>query len=208
MPVQVYSIGPLGTNCYLFHNDVDAVVVDPGGDMEQGLADVMLYLNTHKLRLAAILCSHLHFDHIYGVAHLHEVTGAPVFAHEADIPMLDNEMGGGGKWGFASVAPFTPQPLAEGRHRFGSLECDVLHTPGHTPGSLSFSFPEEKALFGGDLLFYRSVGRSDFPGGDAQALIHSIRTQIYTLPDDTTVYPGHGQATTVAAEKAGNPFTR
>ena len=208
MSVQAYPIGPLGTNCYLFHNGVDAVMVDPGGDMDQGLDEVLGYLNVNKLHLAAILCSHLHFDHIYGVAHVHEVTGAPVYAHVADFPMLENEMGGGGKWGFATVTPFAPQPLAEGRHRFGSLECDVLHTPGHTPGGLSFSFPDEKVLFAGDLLFYRSVGRSDFPGGNGSTLIESIKTKVYCLPDDTAVYPGHGQSTTVGAEKAGNPFTR
>ncbi len=208
MPVQTFAIGPLGTNCYVFHNDVDAVMIDPGGSMNEGLNEVMHFLNIQKLQLRAILCTHLHFDHILGVAHVHEVTGAPIYAHEDDRFMLDNEMGGGGKWGFPKVIPFSSTALAEGSHSFGSITIKALHTPGHTPGGVSLYVEDEQVLFSGDLLFFRSVGRTDFPRSDTGALLDSIKTKVYALPSTTVVYPGHGPSTTVADEMASNPFTQ
>lgn len=202
MPVQTFSLGPLETNCYTVHAHGEAVVVDPGGDPK----DVLDFLEQHALKLQAILVTHLHFDHIYGVAALHKATGAPVLTPPADAHLLQSEFGAGGVWGFPKVESFESTPLKTGELQLGSLRCSVLDTPGHTPGSMTFYFAEEQAVVTGDVIFYRSIGRTDFPGGDQDALLSSIREQIFTLPGNTAVYPGHGMATTVDDEKHNNPY--
>ena len=201
MPIATFPLGPLDTNCYVIHRD-QAVVVDPGGDP----AAILQFLQDNHLALSAILLTHLHFDHLYGVSALHNATQAPVLAPVGDEQLLHTEAGGGGIWGFPKVPSFAYAPLEDGEHRFGALQCTVMRTPGHTPGSLSFYFPEEQAVFTGDLLFYRSVGRTDFPGGDHAALLNSIRDSIFTLPGATKVYPGHGSCTSVEDEQHNNPY--
>lgn len=202
MPVQTFPLGPLETNCHIVSNKVDAVVIDPGGDPKPVLA----FLEKHHLKLQAILVTHLHFDHLYGVAALHKSTDAPVMVPPADAHLLGSEFGSGGVWGFPKVENFESTPLKAGELTLGSLRCTVLDTPGHTPGSVSFYFPDEEAACTGDLLFYRSIGRTDFPGGDLDTLLHSVRQQIFTLPGKTDVFPGHGLATTVDDEKNNNPY--
>lgn len=202
MPIATFPLGPLDTNCYVVHRDGQAVVVDPGGEP----TEVLQFLQHENLALSAILLTHLHFDHLYGVAALHKATGAPVRGPAGDAALLQTEAGGGGIWGFPKVPPFDSEPLSEGEHRFGTLDCTVMATPGHTPGSLAFYFPEEQAVITGDLLFYRSVGRTDFPGGDHAALLNSIRERIFTLPGNTKVYPGHGPSTSVDDEQHNNPY--
>lgn len=202
MPIATFPLGPLDTNCYIIHRDGQAVVVDPGGDP----AAILQFLQDDHLELVAILLTHLHFDHLYGVSALHEATQAPVMAPAGDEQLLQTEAGGGGIWGFPKVPSFVSTPLKEGEHSFGTLQCTVMTTPGHTPGSLSFYFPDEQAVFTGDLLFYRSVGRTDFPGGDHAALLNSIRDSIFTLPGTTKVYPGHGPCTSVEDEQHNNPY--
>ena len=201
MPLATFPLGPLQTNCYLLHNGDQAVAVDVGGDP----AAVTAYLKEHGLHLAAILITHMHFDHLYGVASLISATGAPAYVPEGDAPIRDTEASRGGIWGFPPVPPFDGLPLPHDAVAFGGMACTVLDTPGHTPGGVSFYFPGEGVVFTGDALFYRSVGRTDFPGGSEEVLIDSIRRRLFALPPETKVCPGHGPMTTIGEEKIGNP---
>ena len=202
MPVATFPLGPLQTNSYLIHNAGQAVAVDVGGEP----APMLEYLAEHKLVLAVICLTHRHFDHLYGVAELAGVTKAVVYAPTGDDSLAETESGKGGIWGFPPVPPFDSLPMHTGLTSFGGMECRVLETPGHTPGGVSLYFPAEKLVFTGDALFYRSMGRTDFPGGDQGTLLRSIKDVLFTLPDDTTVYPGHGPATSIGDERKNNPF--
>lgn len=202
MPIYTTSIGPLETNCHIIAVEGCAVAVDVGGEP----TPVLELLTQNALRLVAVCITHLHFDHLYGVAALHKATGASVYAPNDDAHLMQSELGSGGVWGFARVAPFDWSPLTLGQQRFGPIQCTVLHTPGHTPGSVSLYFPQENAVCSGDALFYRSIGRTDFPGGNLDTLLKSIREQLFTLPPKTRILPGHGPETTVDAEQRHNPF--
>lgn len=202
MRIAVFPLGSLQTNCYLIVSGNAAAAVDPGGDP----APVLAHMKEHNLTLSHILLTHLHFDHTFGVAALVRETGATVLASSDDAYMLETELGRGGIWGLPEVEAFTFTPAVPGDLSLPVGECRVLLTPGHTPGGLSFYFPALKSVFAGDTLFARSVGRTDFPGGNLENLMHSITTQLYALPDETTVYPGHGPETTIAGERLNNPF--
>ena len=178
------------------------MAVDVGGDP----APMLDYLRKHKLALAAICITHRHFDHLYGVATLEQATGAPVYVPKGDDSLAGTESSQGGLWGFPPVPPFSCRPMPEGEVSFGGMDCRVLNTPGHTPGGVSLYFPGEGVVFTGDALFYRSVGRTDFPGGDHATLLHSVREVLFKLPDATRVFPGHGPATSIGDEKLNNPF--
>lgn len=202
MDVRVFPLGPLETNSFLCVEGKKAVVVDAGGDPGQ----VMRAIEAEGLTLERILLTHMHCDHIYGVRELCEATKTPVVAGAGEAAILETDICRGGFMGLPMVPEFPFSPVGAGETRLLDQPCLILETPGHTPGSLSFSFPESKVVFTGDLLFARSIGRSDFPGGDHDTLIRSVREKIFTLPDDTVVYPGHGPRTTVGAEKRHNPF--
>ncbi|ABB37587.1 beta-lactamase domain protein [Oleidesulfovibrio alaskensis G20] len=202
MTIRTFPIGPLETNCHILSHQGQALAVDPGGDPAQ----LLEYCTEKSLQLKHILLTHLHFDHLYGVAALAERTGAQVSANNADAYLMQTELGKGGMFGFPRVQPFDFTALEAGEHTFIGLSCTVLETPGHTPGSFSFYFPQAEAVFVGDLLFHRSVGRTDFPGGDSATLLNSVKKAIFSLPDTTVVYPGHGIETTVGDEKLNNPF--
>lgn len=202
MKVEVFPLGPLETNCFLIHNGREAVAVDPGGSP----APVLDYLEKEGLTLTRILLTHLHFDHTYGVAELALASGATVLASGLDRYMLESELGRGGVWGLPLVEDYDFEDLKPGDITLLDSACSVLATPGHTPGGLSFYFPDIQAVFAGDALFYRSIGRSDFPGGSQQTLVASIRETLFALPDETTVYPGHGDKTRIGDERRNNPF--
>lgn len=202
MAVAAFPIGPLQTNSYLIHKTSRAMAIDVGGDP----APMLEYLHTHNLKLDAICITHRHFDHMYGVAALEEATGAIIYIPQDDDSLAGTESGKGGVWGFPPVPEFTASPMPMGRTVFGDMVCDVLKTPGHTPGGVSLYFPDEHAVFSGDALFYRSIGRTDFPGGDHDTLLHSVKDVLFKLPADTTVYPGHGPTSNIGDEIANNPF--
>lgn len=202
MRIDTFQLGPLETNCHLLSENGQALAVDPGGDP----AEVLAHLTQNGLTLRTILITHLHCDHLYGCAALAKATGAPVLASPLDAYLMQNPLGRGGFMGLPMVAPFDYQDVSPGETEFIGLPCQVLHTPGHSPGSLSFHFPTDKILISGDVIFYRSVGRTDFPGGDTEVLAASIREKIYTLPRDTAIYPGHGPETTVHEEMLHNPY--
>lgn len=202
MHVVDFPLGPLDTNCYVIFNETEAVAVDPGGPPQP----VIDFLQQKNLKLTHILLTHLHFDHTYGVASLAAATGANVLASNKDGHMLENEQGKGGMWGLPKVQPYSFEPVEEGELPLLGSFCTVLATPGHTPGGLSFYFPALKAVFAGDTLFYRSVGRTDFPGGNTETLLSSIHGKLFTLPEETTVFPGHSERTSIGEEKRNNPF--
>lgn len=200
MELAVFNLGPLGTNSYLLHNGKEAVMFDVGGEP----SEVLKYLKEKGLTLKEILVTHMHFDHVLGVTALAESTGAEVWANSRDSYLLGN-LGDG--W---PVIPrdFKFSELDEGEKNVLNVKCQVLSTPGHTPGSLSYYFQDFGTVFVGDVLFYRSVGRTDFPGGNTETLMNSIRQKLYTLPGQTAVYPGHNLETNIADEKRLNSLVQ
>lgn len=202
MTVKTMPLGPLETNCYILSHEGRAVVVDPGGDP----APLLEYLEKEGLTVEAILNTHLHFDHTYGNKALAEATGLSVQASKEDAPLLDQELGRGGMMGLPTVPEYEYSPLEAGEAEFAGMQCSIFATPGHSNGSLTFYFPEAGCAFVGDLIFYRSIGRTDFPGGSLETLKASVEKHVFTLPDETVLYPGHGPETSVGDEKNHNPF--
>jgi glyoxylase-like metal-dependent hydrolase (beta-lactamase superfamily II) len=203
---ETFPVGPLRCNCTLLANleSREAIVVDPGDE----IADILARLARHHLTLKQIIVTHAHIDHVGGAAQLKRVTGAPVLFHPADLPILDMlEMQAG--W----LGIPTPEKVAldQSAHDglatgIPGLEAEVIHTPGHTPGSICLLFPKQELLLAGDTLFAGSVGRTDLPGGDTRTLLHSIHTRVLLLPERTLVVPGHGEETTLRQERETNPF--
>lgn len=211
MPLQItsLSLGYIGTNCYIAADSEskDAVVIDPGGD-----APVVLKAAAEMgATLRAVWLTHAHFDHWGGVAEIVRALNIPVALHSLDLPLYRN-LGGAKQWG----VPMEPGPepailldsyvSSEKRLEIGDLKFEVRFVPGHTPGHVAFYQKEAGALFGGDVLFQGSIGRTDFPGSSFETLIESIRTQFLSLPDSTIVYSGHGRETTIGDERRHNPF--
>jgi len=202
MELKTFHLGPLQTNCYLLCGDGEAVAVDPGGNP----AAVLEHLERAGLTLTHILNTHLHFDHTYGNRELSEATGATVYASRDDLVLLESWLGRGGDMGLPLVDEYAVTPLAPGTHTFAGFECRVFATPGHSPGSLTFHFPAAGAACVGDLIFYRSIGRTDFPGGSLEQLKASVRSHIFTLPPETRLLSGHGPETTAGEEHLHNPY--
>ncbi|HSJ55082.1 MAG TPA: MBL fold metallo-hydrolase [Anaerolineae bacterium] len=207
MLVEILPVGMLQTNCYLAGCEETraAVIIDPGGHPQRILGAV----ERHGLTVKYVLNTHGHFDHTDANKAIVEATGAPLAAHALERPLLQ-AAGGAAMFGLAGKAG--PEPdidLKDGDELVvGTLRFQVLHAPGHTPGHICFYEDTEKVLFDGDVLFYRGIGRADLPGGDPEQLLASIHRVLYTLPDETTVYSGHGQATTIGEEKRHNPWVR
>lgn len=201
MPIHTLPLGALETNCYIVYKDNNALVIDPGGTSTEDLTTIIDVLKEEKCSVQAILCTHLHFDHVFSTARLHEYLQVPIFASDADDFLLK-----GGIRDWPNVEPFQKIHITEGPQTLGVFSYEVLYTPGHTPGSLSLYFKEMNSLFTGDLLFYHSVGRTDLPRGDTQTLLNSLHKKIFVLPPKTIVYPGHGCPTSVEEERTNNPY--
>ncbi|HEY5494545.1 MAG TPA: MBL fold metallo-hydrolase [Candidatus Anoxymicrobiaceae bacterium] len=205
MNIETFTDLSFGTNTYLVWNEgsKDALLIDAG------LATRMIleFLKKEELQLEAILITHAHPDHIAGAADLAEATGADVYLHEIEIQALDMmPQAMLAMLGIEDLRkPTDMKPLSGGQTlELAGLEIKVLHTPGHSPGSTSFLI--DSALFDGDLVFRGSIGRTDFPGGDFEALMNSVREHVFVLDPETKVYPGHMGATTVGLERRTNPF--
>ncbi len=200
--IQTFPLGPLDVNCYLLSHNGEALVVDAGGAPDPVIAAI----KKDNLKLTHILNTHLHFDHCYGNAALQKAYGLEILAGKEDVELLGSELGAGGVYGFPLVDPYKVTACEAGERTILGVKCKFLHTPGHTPGSLSFYFPEFDLVFTGDVLFHRSVGRTDFPRGNAKDLRRSIKEVLFTLPDLTSAYPGHGEPTNIGDEKLNNPY--
>jgi hydroxyacylglutathione hydrolase len=204
--LEVVSLpnGQFAENCYLVadRRTREAVIIDPGEEPAMFLAE----LDTRAWSLRAIWLTHAHIDHIIGVAAVHAATGAPIYLHPLDRPIYDALPQYGGWVGMQLERP--PAPDRELRPdqvlKVGGFDFTVRFTPGHSPGSVSFVGPG--MVFGGDVLFNGSVGRTDLPGGDATTLMASIQSQLLSLPDSTVVHSGHGPDTTIGIERLTNPF--
>lgn len=204
MQIQRMSLGPLGTNCYIIYDQSKALIVDPGGDADQ----VIAYLLQETLTPSAILLTHAHFDHIGAVNKLRKHFNINVYLHENEADWLE-EPRLNGSYRFVGEEISTSRPdglLVPGKMQVSSFEFEVVHTPGHSPGSVSFIFHKEQLVFSGDVLFQQGIGRTDLIGGSMEQLEASIRTQLYTLDDKYTVYPGHGPKTSIGQEKRNNPY--
>lgn len=198
-------VGPIRCNCYLVGDPVtrDAIVIDPGDQPE----DILAAADRHGLHLVAAVATHAHFDHVLGVEAIRKRTGVPFSLHPSDLPMLQTLQERGRRFlGLELPPPPEVDRLYSDGDELaaGSLRLEVLHTPGHSPGSVSLLAPDE-AIFSGDTLFAGSIGRTDLPGGDRELELESIRKRLFAL-GDLPVYPGHGSETTIDREKVSNPF--
>jgi hydroxyacylglutathione hydrolase len=206
MDVRMLTVGAVAENCFLFRRDDDerALIVDPGDEPERILKPV----DELGLTVEAILLTHCHFDHIGAVAPVAKATGAPVYCPEIEVPVLADIMSFVPWPGFGPYESYDADETVAGGEtlELAGFEIDVLFTPGHSPGHVTYSVREEDAIFSGDVIFKGSVGRVDLPGGDWATLLSSIRGLIDGHPAETTVYPGHMGITTLGAERATNPF--
>lgn len=203
---EIIPVGPLQCNCSVIGDEGtrEAMVIDPGDDVQ----DVLALVNKHGLTVKQIVVTHAHIDHVGGAMKLRGLTGAPILLNQNDyalLKMLDAQAAWVGMASPGSVE--IDQPLAEGdKVRAGGLEATVLHTPGHTEGSVCLYFAAQEKLIAGDTLFAGSIGRTDLPGGSLEKIMKSLHQRVLALPDPTIVVPGHGPLTTIGEERESNPF--
>jgi|ERR1700758_899106 hydroxyacylglutathione hydrolase len=206
MILETFPVGLLECNCTLLGDEAtgEAMVIDPGDN----IPFILERLAAHRLKLKQIVVTHAHIDHVGGALRLKRASGAPIFLNENDMPLL-KMMNVQAAWlGVATPEVTAPDENAREGLVVGiaGYKGDVLHTPGHTQGSICLHFPEEKLLFAGDTLFAGSIGRTDLPGGDGKQIIRSIHERLMPLADETRVIPGHGNETTIGEERDSNPF--
>ena len=205
---EILPVGPLQCNCSVVGDEAtrEAIVIDPGDEIESILA----ILRKHNLALKQIVVTHAHIDHVGGAMKLKALTGAPILLNENDtalLKMLDVQAAWLGMRSPGEVE--IDRSIREGEDvEAGSLKAQVLHTPGHTEGSICLLFAPEKTLFAGDTLFAGSIGRTDLPGGNYKKIIDSLHGKLLALPDETLVIPGHGPTTSIGEERESNPFLR
>jgi hydroxyacylglutathione hydrolase len=202
----MFTVGPVQENCYLFRREGSdrGLIVDPGDE-----PDLLLHaIDELDLTLEGILLTHTHFDHVGAVAPVAEATGAEVWVPRIEKPVLADIMSFVPWPGFGPYESYDAEHTLSGGEKLelADFEIDVFFTPGHSPGHVTYSIADEEAVFSGDVLFQGSVGRTDLPGGDWPTLLESIRLLVDSLPEDTTVHPGHMGLTTLGAERASNPF--
>jgi glyoxylase-like metal-dependent hydrolase (beta-lactamase superfamily II) len=203
---EIIPVGPLQCNCSVIGDEAShqAIVIDPGDEVQQ----ILDLVEKHKLQVKQIVITHAHIDHVGGAMKLRAATGAPILLNQNDytlLKMLDMQAAWVGMRSPGKVE--IDQSLGQADTvKAGSLVAQVLHTPGHTEGSICLYFPAENKLIAGDTLFAGSIGRTDLPGGSYEKIIDSIHDRVLALPDETIVVPGHGPLTTIGEERESNPF--
>ena len=203
---EIFPVGPLQCNCSIIGDQTthEAMVIDPGDEIE----NVLAALGKHNLQVKQVVITHAHIDHVGGAMKLRAATGAPILLNQNDhalLKMLDVQAA----WvGMAAPGPVEiDQSVSTGDSvKAGSHTASILHTPGHTEGSICLYFPAQQKLIAGDTLFAGSIGRTDLPGGSTQKIMRSLHDTVLALPDETVVVPGHGELTTIGAERESNPF--
>ena len=201
--IHTMVVGRLQTNCYILQCDATAIIIDPGDEPER----IVRFLNGMRVKPSQIIATHTHFDHVLGVDSLRTKLSIPFLIHHDDLDMLESMQSRVRQFmGFeVPPPPKVDGYLKDGESlKLGDESIRVLHTPGHSPGSISLS--GDGYVLTGDALFSQSIGRTDLPGGDLDTLVRSIREQLFKLDDETIVYPGHGPETTIGDEKLANPF--
>jgi hydroxyacylglutathione hydrolase len=206
MDVRMFTVGPVAENSYIFRRDGSdrALIIDPGEEPEKLLGAI----DELGVTLDGILLTHTHFDHVGAVAPVAKATGAEVWVPEIEKPVLADIMSFVPWPGFGPYESWDAEHTVSGGEKLelAGFEIDVIFTPGHSPGHVTYSIADEDAVFSGDVLFQGSVGRTDLPGGDWPTLLDSIRGLVDSLPEETKVFPGHMGLTTLGAERATNPF--
>jgi glyoxylase-like metal-dependent hydrolase (beta-lactamase superfamily II) len=206
MDVRMLTVGPVQENCFVVRRDGadSALMIDPGEEADR----LLLAVDELGVKLEAILLTHTHFDHVGAVAPVARATGAPVYCPKLEVGVLADIMAFVPWPGFGPFESYDADETVEGGERLhlAGFDIDVIFTPGHSPGHVTYAIEEERALFSGDVLFQGSVGRTDLPGGDHATLMASIAGLLERYGDDTAVHPGHMGLTTLARERATNPF--
>ena len=206
LQVEPLIVGPLFSNCYIVYDEKEkqGAVIDPGDDAEI----IIKAVEELEIDVKYILATHGHFDHVGATAPLKRKLNAEFLAHEKDFFFIEDGENAARRWNIGIEQPPKPDRFIKDgdKIKVGAFELEVLHTPGHSPGGVSFLY--DRMLFGGDTLFQGSIGRTDFRQGSFEDLSNSIKKRLYTLPDDTIVYTGHGPITTIGQEKKYNAFVR
>ncbi|RFS22493.1 MBL fold metallo-hydrolase [Chitinophaga silvatica] len=207
--IKQFTFGPLQENTFLLINGKkECIIIDPGCYFQDERKELLQYIQTQGLNVTRLLNTHCHFDHIFGNKLVSETYKVRPEIHEMEQVILDRSQEAGVMFNL----PFDPSPMPKGYLKegdeiiFGEHVLTVLHTPGHSPGSISFYCKDQQFLIGGDVLFYQSIGRTDLPGGNHATLLKSIREKLFVLPDEVRVFPGHGPSTSIGFEKRTNPF--
>lgn len=206
LDIKAIQVGPLQTNCYVLgcRETKSALIVDPGWSGKK----IYELVQSDNLTISGILLTHAHFDHIGGVVELEKNSPVPIYIHRNEKEILAGAQEFAGAFGFRiETFPFPKEPVEEGQTiQIGNVPIEVIYTPGHSPGHVSYYALSENILFDGDVLFNDGIGRTDLPGGDYDQLVQSIQEKLFVLPDETIVYPGHGPATKIVNEKRWNRF--
>ena len=203
---EILPVGPLQCNCSVIGDEQtrEAIVIDPGDDID----DVLEIVHRHQLQVKQIVITHAHIDHVGGAMKLRSATGAPILLNQNDyalLKMMDVQAAWIGMKSPGKIEIDANLNQADSVQA-GSLAGQVIHTPGHTEGSICVYFPAEKMLIAGDTLFAGSIGRTDLPGGSFEKIVRSLHDKVMALPDETVVIPGHGPSTTIGEERESNPF--
>lgn len=210
MKIKRFEFNMLPVNCYLVYDSTkEAAIIDPGCFYAEERDFLRDYIKSKGLTPKHLLCTHLHLDHVFGCKFIKDTYGLGIEANPADEYWLQQAPQQARTFGLTYPEIHEPieQPLFDGdKVTFGDLELEAICVPGHSPGSLAFYSREKKILFSGDVLFQGSIGRADLQGGNFEELKEAICNRLFTLPDDVTVYPGHGPSTTIGYEKRNNPF--
>lgn len=210
MKIKAFTVGPFSENTYLLLEDREALLVDPGFSNPNEFDSAVRYLEASEADLLAVVLTHAHVDHILGLNRVLEKYSVPVYLSDEDRNLWKNYPAQARMFGFEVDRVDTdPEPLPSGTEwEIGCFRFTNLYTPGHAPDHVALYSEADSALLAGDTLFKRGIGRTDLYKGSMELLEQSIREQLYTLPDDTIVYPGHGPATTIGEEKQSNPFVK
>lgn len=209
MKYKQFVFNPIQENTYIIYDDThEAAIIDAGNFNEREDEAISTFASNNNLIIKKVLCTHCHWDHIFGLNWVKQTYNAEIYCHADDMPWIDNFEMICHSYGFGERKTIYPDKFYNNGDRvhFGNTELKVIHTPGHSQGGVSLYCEKDKLLFSGDTLFYNSIGRADLPGGDEFQLINSIKNQLLPLPDDTQILPGHGLNSTIGFEKINNPY--